>query len=163
MYSTGIQILFSYRLLQNIECSSSFVTVGPCLSYSFLTFISNCHILMEQPFWKFTFQKCTGCAEFSCAIPPSDNLGSSYVSPVTSLIKSPQHTPICGPGNGTLLLEGQMWFRYQWMLTPAFHRDILKPSMGHMAYSVQLMVVSPPLSHLLILTPSSSHSSLLSR
>ncbi|KAJ1063750.1 hypothetical protein K5549_009062 [Capra hircus] len=35
-----------------------------------------------------------------------------------------------------------MWFRYQWMLTPAFHRDILKPSMGHMAYSVQLMVAA---------------------
>ncbi|XP_069446805.1 taurochenodeoxycholic 6 alpha-hydroxylase-like isoform X3 [Ovis canadensis] len=63
-----------------------------------------------------------------------------FTTVVTSLIQSPQHTPICGPGNGTLLLEGQMWFRYQWMLTPAFHHDILKPSMGHMAYSVQLMV-----------------------
>ena len=56
-----------------------------------------------------------------------------------------------------------MWFQYQWMLTPAFHHDILKPSMGHMAYSVQMMVVSPPLFHLLILTPGLIHSSLSSR
>lgn len=41
-----------------------------------------------------------------------------------------------------------MWFQYGGMLTPAFHHDILRPSMGHMAYSVQLMVVSPPLFHL---------------
>ena len=84
---------FPYRLLQNIECSSSFFTVGPCLSCSFLTFIWNCHILMEQPFWKFTFQKCTGHAEFSCAIRPSDNLGSSYIVPShLSDPVSPTHT-----------------------------------------------------------------------
>ena len=41
-----------------------------------------------------------------------------------------------------------MWFQYWGMLTSAFHHDILRPSMGHMAYSVQLMVVSPPLFHL---------------
>ena len=71
-------------------------------------------------------------------------------SPVTPLIQSPRppHTSICGPGNGTFLLEGQMWFQYWGMLTSAFHHDILRPSMGHMAYSVQLMVVSPPLFHL---------------
>ena len=71
-------------------------------------------------------------------------------SPVTPLIQSPRppHTSICGPGNGTFLLEGQLWFQYGGMLTPAFHHDILRPSMGHMAYSVQLMVVSPPLFHL---------------
>lgn len=33
---------------------------------------------MEQQFWKFTCWKCTGLPDFSCHIPPSDNLGSSY-------------------------------------------------------------------------------------
>ena len=37
-----------------------------------------------------------------------------------------------------------MWFQYQGMLTPALHHDILKPSMGNMTHSVQLMVVNPP-------------------
>ena len=84
---------------------------------------------------------------------------------LSPLIQSswPPHTPNCGPGNGSLLLEGQMQFQYSRMLTPAFHHDILKPSMGPMAYSVQLMVVSPPLSHLCIFTPSSIHSSLSTR
>ena len=72
---------FPYRLLQNIERSSSFYTIGSCFSYSFLTFISNCYILMEQQFWKFTCWKCTGLPDFSCHIPPSDNLGSSYAVP----------------------------------------------------------------------------------
>ncbi|KAJ1063859.1 hypothetical protein K5549_009171 [Capra hircus] len=35
-----------------------------------------------------------------------------------------------------------MQFQYSRMLTPAFHHDILKPSMGPMAYSVQLMVAA---------------------
>ena len=41
-----------------------------------------------------------------------------------------------------------MWFQYQWMLTPDFHHDNLKSSVGLVAYSVQLMGVSTPLSHL---------------
>uniref|UniRef100_A0A452DXQ1 Cytochrome P450 family 4 subfamily A member 11 n=1 Tax=Capra hircus TaxID=9925 RepID=A0A452DXQ1_CAPHI len=40
-------------------------------------------------------------------------------------------------GTGLLLLEGQMLFQHWWMLTPAFHYDILKPYMGHMAHSSQ--------------------------
>ncbi|XDB48358.1 hypothetical protein ABFV05_001974 [Capra hircus] len=43
-------------------------------------------------------------------------------------------------GTGLLLLEGQMLFQHWWMLTPAFHYDILKPYMGLMAHSVQRML-----------------------
>ena len=105
---------------------------------------------MEQPFWKFTFLHCTGLPDFPCHIPPSDNLGSSYAVPShpSDLSPWPPHTPNCGPENGSLLLEGHMWFQYRGILTPVFHHNILKPSMGHMAYSVQMMVVSLPLFHL---------------
>ncbi|XP_069446731.1 cytochrome P450 4A7-like [Ovis canadensis] len=43
-------------------------------------------------------------------------------------------------GTGLLLLEGQTWFQHQQMLTPAFHYDILKPCVGLMADSVQVML-----------------------
>ena len=154
---------FPYRLLQNIECSSSFFTVGPCLSYSFLPFIWNCHILMEQPFWKFTFQKCTGHAEFSRAIWPSDNLGSSYIVP----------SHLSGPVSPT---HTHLWPR-KWF-SPVGGADVVPvpvdadpsllpwhPEALHGAHGLlcQLMVVSLPLFHLLILTPGSTHSSLSSR
>ena len=105
---------------------------------------------MEQPFWIFTFLKCTGLPDFSCHIPPSENLGSSY--PLWSnLLDTPvptqTHTHLWS-GNRFLPLEGQTWFQCRWILTPAFHHDILKSSVGLVAYSVQLMVLSPPLSHL---------------
>lgn len=59
-----------------------------------------------------------------------------------------KYMPISGPGNGLLLLEEHVWFQHRRMLTPAFHYDILKPYVGLMADSVQVMLVSPPLSHL---------------
>ncbi|XP_040087881.1 cytochrome P450 4A11-like [Oryx dammah] len=43
-------------------------------------------------------------------------------------------------GTGLLLLEGQTWFQHRRMLTPAFHYDILKPCVGLMADSVQVML-----------------------
>ncbi|XP_006839790.1 PREDICTED: cytochrome P450 4A11-like [Chrysochloris asiatica] len=43
-------------------------------------------------------------------------------------------------GNGLLLLNGQAWFQHRRMLTPAFHYDILKPYVGLMANSVQIML-----------------------
>uniref|UniRef100_A0A4X1TFC5 Uncharacterized protein n=1 Tax=Sus scrofa TaxID=9823 RepID=A0A4X1TFC5_PIG len=48
-------------------------------------------------------------------------------------------------GCGLLLLNGQMWFQRRRMLTPAFHYDILKPYVGLMAKSVQVMLVRPTL------------------
>ncbi|KAJ8779587.1 hypothetical protein J1605_012471 [Eschrichtius robustus] len=64
------------------------------------------------------------------------------LSLVVPLIQSPRptHTPICGPGNGLLVLEGQTWFQHRRMLTPAFHYDILKPYVGLMADSVRVML-----------------------
>ncbi|KAI4549601.1 hypothetical protein MG293_001931, partial [Ovis ammon polii] len=47
-------------------------------------------------------------------------------------------------GTGLLLLEGQTLFQHWWMLTPAFHYDILKPYMGLMTHSVQRMLVFDP-------------------
>ncbi|XP_062047245.1 cytochrome P450 4A7 [Lepus europaeus] len=43
-------------------------------------------------------------------------------------------------GYGLLLLEGQTWFQHRRMLTPAFHYDILKPYVGLMVDSVQVML-----------------------
>ncbi|XP_004740433.1 cytochrome P450 4A11 isoform X2 [Mustela putorius furo] len=43
-------------------------------------------------------------------------------------------------GYGLLLLNGQTWFQHRRMLTPAFHYDILKPYVGLMADSVQVML-----------------------
>uniref|UniRef100_A0A8D1HM48 Uncharacterized protein n=1 Tax=Sus scrofa TaxID=9823 RepID=A0A8D1HM48_PIG len=43
-------------------------------------------------------------------------------------------------GCGLLLLNGQTWFQRRRMLTPAFHYDILKPYVGLMAKSVQVML-----------------------
>lgn len=43
-------------------------------------------------------------------------------------------------GYGLLLLDGQRWFQHRRMLTPAFHYDILKPYVGLMANSVQVML-----------------------
>uniref|UniRef100_A0A8C3WH94 Uncharacterized protein n=1 Tax=Catagonus wagneri TaxID=51154 RepID=A0A8C3WH94_9CETA len=43
-------------------------------------------------------------------------------------------------GYGLLLLNGQMWFQRRRMLTPAFHYDILKPYIGLMASSIQVML-----------------------
>uniref|UniRef100_A0A8D1FR51 Uncharacterized protein n=1 Tax=Sus scrofa TaxID=9823 RepID=A0A8D1FR51_PIG len=45
-----------------------------------------------------------------------------------------------GHGCGLLLLNGQTWFQRRRMLTPAFHYDILKPYVGLMAKSVQVML-----------------------
>lgn len=56
-----------------------------------------------------------------------------------------------------LLSDGQTWFQHRRMLTPAFHYDILKPYVGLMAKSVQVMLVSPSLSHLNTLTPGTTH------
>ncbi|KAJ8779586.1 hypothetical protein J1605_012470 [Eschrichtius robustus] len=69
-------------------------------------------------------------------------LAPGLLSPVVPLIQSlqPTHTPIGGPGNGLLVLEGQTWFQHRRMLTPAFHYDILKPYMGFTADSVPLML-----------------------
>lgn len=47
-----------------------------------------------------------------------------------------------------LLLNGQTWFQHRRMLTPAFHYDILKPYVGLMADSVQVMLVSSNPAHL---------------
>ncbi|KAM4871576.1 cytochrome P450 4A6-like [Thomomys bottae] len=43
-------------------------------------------------------------------------------------------------GHGLLLLNGQTWFEHRRMLTPAFHYDILKPYVGIMVDSVQVML-----------------------
>ncbi|XP_069934651.1 cytochrome P450 4A4-like isoform X2 [Oryctolagus cuniculus] len=43
-------------------------------------------------------------------------------------------------GYGLLLLDGQTWFQHRRMLTPAFHYDILKPYVGLMVDSVQIML-----------------------
>uniref|UniRef100_A0A8C4MDX5 Uncharacterized protein n=1 Tax=Equus asinus asinus TaxID=83772 RepID=A0A8C4MDX5_EQUAS len=43
-------------------------------------------------------------------------------------------------GYGLLLLNGQTWFQHGRMLTPAFHYNILKPYVGLMADSVQVML-----------------------
>ncbi|XP_044919362.1 cytochrome P450 4A11-like [Mustela putorius furo] len=43
-------------------------------------------------------------------------------------------------GYGLLLLNGKTWFQHWRMLTPAFHYDILKPYVGLMADSVQVML-----------------------
>uniref|UniRef100_A0A8D0NQB3 Uncharacterized protein n=1 Tax=Sus scrofa TaxID=9823 RepID=A0A8D0NQB3_PIG len=53
---------------------------------------------------------------------------------------STHNIPICHPGCGLLLLNGQTWFQRRRMLTPAFHYDILKPYVGLMAKSVQVML-----------------------
>ena len=71
--------------------------------------------------------------------------GFTCCSPPAWFLTNHGPVPICGPGNGSLLLKGQMWFQYQWMLTPAFHYDILKPYVGIMADSVRVMLVSPSL------------------
>ncbi|XP_035108567.1 cytochrome P450 4A11-like [Callithrix jacchus] len=51
-------------------------------------------------------------------------------------------------GYGLLLLNGQTWFQHQWMLTPAFHYDILKPYVVLMVNSMRVMLMSPCLSPL---------------
>ncbi|KAM9688168.1 LOW QUALITY PROTEIN: cytochrome P450 4A11-like [Trichechus inunguis] len=43
-------------------------------------------------------------------------------------------------GYGLLLLNGEMWFQHQQMLTPAFHYNILKPYVELMADSVRVML-----------------------
>ncbi|KAF5923204.1 hypothetical protein HPG69_012294, partial [Diceros bicornis minor] len=43
-------------------------------------------------------------------------------------------------GYGLLLLNGHMWFQHWQMLTPPFPYDILKPYVGLMADSVQVML-----------------------
>ncbi|XP_007521414.2 cytochrome P450 4A6-like [Erinaceus europaeus] len=43
-------------------------------------------------------------------------------------------------GYGLLLLNGQPWFEHRRMLTPAFHYNILKPYVGTMADSAQVML-----------------------
>ncbi|XP_058994492.1 cytochrome P450 4A6-like [Mustela lutreola] len=73
--------------------------------------------------------------------PSSDTLG---ISPVVlrQLLRGsfpPTHTH-CGPGYGLLLLNGKTWFQHRRTLTPAFHYDILKPYVGLMADSVQVML-----------------------
>uniref|UniRef100_A0A8W4FH73 Cytochrome P450 4A11 n=1 Tax=Sus scrofa TaxID=9823 RepID=A0A8W4FH73_PIG len=58
-----------------------------------------------------------------------------------------ENSPCCFPqattqskSCGLLLLNGQTWFQRRRMLTPAFHYDILKPYVGLMAKSVQVML-----------------------
>ncbi|XP_028640422.1 cytochrome P450 4A10-like isoform X2 [Grammomys surdaster] len=43
-------------------------------------------------------------------------------------------------GRGLFFLNGHKWFQHRRMLTPAFHSDILKPYVGIMADSVQMML-----------------------
>ncbi|XP_007944893.2 cytochrome P450 4A6-like [Orycteropus afer afer] len=43
-------------------------------------------------------------------------------------------------GYGLLLLNGEKWFQHRRTLTPAFHYDILKPYVGLIADSVQVML-----------------------
>ncbi|XP_029332187.1 cytochrome P450 4A11-like isoform X3 [Mus caroli] len=43
-------------------------------------------------------------------------------------------------GHGLFFLNGHKWFQHRRMLTPAFHYDILKPYVGIMADSVQVML-----------------------
>ncbi|XP_062049309.1 cytochrome P450 4A4 [Lepus europaeus] len=56
--------------------------------------------------------------------------------------KSPRNYKLMTPwiGYGLLLLDGQTWFQHRRMLTPAFHYDILKPYVGLMVDSVQIML-----------------------
>ncbi|NP_001093653.1 cytochrome P450, family 4, subfamily a, polypeptide 29 [Mus musculus] len=43
-------------------------------------------------------------------------------------------------GHGLFFLNGDEWFQHRRLLTPAFHYDILKPYVGIMADSVQVML-----------------------
>nr|P10611.3 RecName: Full=Cytochrome P450 4A4; AltName: Full=CYPIVA4; AltName: Full=Cytochrome P450-P-2; AltName: Full=Prostaglandin omega-hydroxylase; Flags: Precursor [Oryctolagus cuniculus] len=56
--------------------------------------------------------------------------------------KAPRNYKLMTPwiGYGLLLLDGQTWFQHRRMLTPAFHYDILKPYVGLMVDSVQIML-----------------------
>nr|KAF6381630.1 cytochrome P450 family 4 subfamily A member 11 [Pipistrellus kuhlii] len=56
--------------------------------------------------------------------------------------KPPDSSRLLAPwiGYGLLLLNGQTWLQHRRMLTPAFHYDILKPYVGHMADSVRVML-----------------------
>uniref|UniRef100_A0A5G2RBE6 Uncharacterized protein n=1 Tax=Sus scrofa TaxID=9823 RepID=A0A5G2RBE6_PIG len=62
--------------------------------------------------------------------------------PTMVLVYDPDYMKVvlARSGCGLLLLNGQTWFQRRRMLTPAFHYDILKPYVGLMAKSVQVML-----------------------
>uniref|UniRef100_A0A452RJC0 Cytochrome P450 family 4 subfamily A member 11 n=1 Tax=Ursus americanus TaxID=9643 RepID=A0A452RJC0_URSAM len=85
-----------------------------------------------------------------------------YMKLILGRFLPPTHTH-CGPGYGLLLLNGQTWFQHRRMLTPAFHYDILKPYVGLMADSVQVMLVSSSPAHLHTHTHSTIHKNIWKR
>lgn len=45
------------------------------------------------------------------------------------------------PGKGLLILHGPKWHQHRKLLTPGFHYDVLKPYVGLMAESINVMLV----------------------
>ncbi|KAF0886473.1 CP4A6 protein, partial [Crocuta crocuta] len=70
---------------------------------------------------------------------PSHILGSSQITCITLGRSFPTY-PHYDPGYGLFLFNGQRRFQHCWMLTPAFHYDILKPYVGHVVDSACVML-----------------------